>query len=92
MPRQRVSGFCGVPQEIIHLAPANGLLWKECWPGAEGGRNCVLGEIGGEDALRTLRERMALVGKKYYELVVAVGKLKKRLGVKKEVKRWAKLM
>ena len=42
----------------------------------------VLGEIGGEEALRALGERMAIVVKEHYALVVAVGKLKRRLGVK----------
>jgi HEAT repeat protein len=42
----------------------------------------VLGEIGDEEALRALRERMAIVDKEHYALVVAVGKLKRKLGVK----------
>jgi HEAT repeat protein len=42
----------------------------------------VLGEIGDEAALRALRERMAPVNEELGALVVAVGKLKRRLGVK----------
>jgi HEAT repeat protein len=42
----------------------------------------ALGEIGDENTLRLLRERLAAVSKEHYALVVAVGKLKKRLGVK----------
>jgi len=42
----------------------------------------ALGEIGDERALKLLRERLALVGKEHYALIVAVGKLKKRLRVK----------
>jgi HEAT repeat protein len=42
----------------------------------------ALGEIGDARALRLLRERLALVGKEHYVLIVAVGKLKRRLGVK----------
>ena len=42
----------------------------------------TLGEIGDADVLRRLRERLALVGKEHYALVVAVGKLKRRLGEK----------
>ena len=42
----------------------------------------TLGEIGDADVLRRLREQLVLVGKEHYALIVAVGKLKKRLGVK----------
>jgi hypothetical protein len=42
----------------------------------------ILGEVGDEEALKALRERMALVNEELCALVVAVGKLKKRLGVK----------
>ena len=42
----------------------------------------VLGEIGDEDALEALRERMAMVNKELHALVVAVGKLKRKLEVK----------
>ena len=42
----------------------------------------VLGEIRDEGTLKALRAQMALVGKKYHPLVIAVGKLKERLGVK----------
>lgn len=42
----------------------------------------VLGEIRDEGTLKALREQMALVGKEYHTLVIAVGKLKERLGVK----------
>jgi hypothetical protein len=41
-----------------------------------------LGEIGDESALKLLRERLNAVSKEHYALVVAVGKLKKKLGVK----------
>ena len=39
----------------------------------------VLGEIGDEEALR---ERMAIVAKEHHALVIAIGKLKRKLGVK----------
>jgi hypothetical protein len=42
----------------------------------------ALGEIGDEAALRALRERMAPVNEEMGALVVAVGNLKRRLGVK----------
>lgn len=42
----------------------------------------VLGEIGDEEALRALRGRMAVVNKELHALVIAVGKLRRRLGVK----------
>jgi HEAT repeat protein len=42
----------------------------------------ILGEIGDEEALRVLRQRMALVSEEHYALVVAIGKLKRRLRVK----------
>lgn len=42
----------------------------------------LLGEIGDEDALRVLRERLASVKEEVYALIVAVGKLKRKLGVK----------
>lgn len=42
----------------------------------------VLGEIGDADVIKLLRERLALANKETYALIVAVGKLKKRLGVK----------
>lgn len=42
----------------------------------------VLGEIGDEEALRALRERMAIVAKEHHALVIAIGKLKRKLGVK----------
>jgi HEAT repeat protein len=42
----------------------------------------ILGEIGDENALRMLRERLALANKETAALIVAVGKLKKNLGVK----------
>ncbi len=41
----------------------------------------TLGEIGDADVLRQLRGRLTLISKEHYALVVAVGKLKKRLGV-----------
>ncbi|MBI3761272.1 MAG: HEAT repeat domain-containing protein [Chloroflexi bacterium] len=42
----------------------------------------ILGEIGDEAALRALRQRLAMVNRELTALVAAVGKLKKRLGVK----------
>lgn len=42
----------------------------------------ILGEIGDEDTLRILRERLALANKETAALIIAVGKLKKKLGVK----------
>ena len=42
----------------------------------------TLGEIGDAAMLRRLRERLALVGKEHHALIVAVGKLKRRLGAK----------
>ncbi len=42
----------------------------------------VLGEIGDTEALRALRERLARVNKEMQALVIAVGKAKRRLGVK----------
>lgn len=42
----------------------------------------LLGEIGDEVALRVLRERLASVNEEVYALIVAVGKLKRKLGVK----------
>jgi HEAT repeat protein len=42
----------------------------------------ILGEIGDEQVLKQLRERLAVVNKELSALVVAVGKLKRRLKVK----------
>jgi hypothetical protein len=42
----------------------------------------TLGGIGDADVLRRLRERWVLTGKEHYALIVAVGKSKKRPGVK----------
>jgi len=42
----------------------------------------VLGEIGDEEALKALRERLAVVNEEITALIVAVGKLKRKLGVK----------
>jgi len=42
----------------------------------------ALGEIGNLAALQKLRERLGPVNQELQELVIAVGKLKKRLGVK----------
>lgn len=42
----------------------------------------ILGEIGDEEALRALRQRMAPVSEEHYALVVAIGKLKRRLRLK----------
>jgi len=39
----------------------------------------ILGEIGDEEALRALRQRMVPVSEEHYALVVAIGKLKRRL-------------
>jgi hypothetical protein len=47
----------------------------------------ILWETGDESALSMLREWMAVVNKELYALVVAVGKLKRRLGVKKNQSR-----
>jgi hypothetical protein len=41
----------------------------------------VLGEIGEEDELHVLRERLKSVNQEMAALIVAVGKLKRRLGV-----------
>jgi len=41
-----------------------------------------LGEIGNKESLRLLRERLAIIGKEHEALVIAVGKLKRKLGVK----------
>ena len=42
----------------------------------------VLGENGDEEALRALRKRMTIIAKEHQALVIAVGKLKRKLGVK----------
>jgi HEAT repeat protein len=42
----------------------------------------VLGEIGDEGALKTLRERLRTVSAEHAALIAAVGKLKRKLGVK----------
>jgi HEAT repeat protein len=42
----------------------------------------ILGEVGDEAALTVLRERLALVNEEMTALIVAVGKLKRKLGVK----------
>jgi HEAT repeat protein len=42
----------------------------------------ILGEIGDAKALEALRQRMKLVNRELVSLVTAVGKLKKKLGVK----------
>ncbi len=42
----------------------------------------ALGEIGDLTALQKLRERLGPVNRELQELIIAVGKLKKRLGVK----------
>jgi HEAT repeat protein len=42
----------------------------------------ILGEVGDERALRVLRRRLALANRELSALVVAVGRLKKRVGVK----------
>jgi len=42
----------------------------------------VMGEIGDLIALQKLRERLGLVNQELQELVIAIGKLKKRFGVK----------
>lgn len=42
----------------------------------------ILGEIGDKMALQKLRDKLALVNKELMALIVAVGKLKKKHGVK----------
>ncbi len=42
----------------------------------------ALGDIGDHDTLKLLRTRLGLVNKEFGALVVSVGKLKKKLGVK----------
>lgn len=42
----------------------------------------LLGEKDDERALKALRERLKSIGREHYALIVAVGKLKKRLRVK----------
>ena len=42
----------------------------------------TLGENGDEICLQELRERMKLMHDEYQALIIAIGKLKKRLGVK----------
>jgi hypothetical protein len=42
----------------------------------------VLGEMGGRAELQALRDRLALVNKELSAVVAAVGKLKRKLGVK----------
>jgi hypothetical protein len=42
----------------------------------------LLGEIGDERALQALSQRLTPVNRELYVLVVAVGKLKRKLGVK----------
>jgi HEAT repeat protein len=42
----------------------------------------ILGEIGDEHTLATLREYMEPVNRELYALIVAVGNLKRKLGVK----------
>lgn len=39
----------------------------------------ILGDIGDERALNALRGRMALIGKEYQSLIIAAGKLKRKL-------------
>ncbi len=39
----------------------------------------IMGETGDARALKALRARMKLIGKEHYALIVAVGKLKRRL-------------
>lgn len=41
-----------------------------------------LGEIGDELCLKELRERLKLFSKEHQALIIAVGKLKKKLGIK----------
>ena len=41
-----------------------------------------LGDIGDELCLKDLRERLRLVNEEHMALIVAVGKLKRKLGVK----------
>ncbi len=42
----------------------------------------ILAEIGDEEALRAHRQRLPLVNRELAALITAVGKLKRRLGVK----------
>lgn len=42
----------------------------------------ALGEIGDARALQALRDRMRIVGSEHAALIAAVGKLKRRLGVR----------
>jgi HEAT repeat protein len=42
----------------------------------------ALGEIGDEAVLATLRQRLKTVGQEHAALIAAVGKLKRKLGVK----------
>jgi HEAT repeat protein len=42
----------------------------------------VLSEIGNADALRALRARLRTISEEHQALVIAVGKLKRKLGVK----------
>lgn len=41
-----------------------------------------LGEIGDEICLKELREQLKYLSKEFHALVIAVGRLKKKLGVK----------
>jgi HEAT repeat protein len=41
-----------------------------------------LGDIGDELCLKELRERLRYISQEHTSLVIAVGKLKKRLGIK----------
>jgi HEAT repeat protein len=42
----------------------------------------ILGEIGDQHALAALRKRMARISTEHQALVIAVGKLKRKLGVR----------
>jgi hypothetical protein len=42
----------------------------------------ILGEVGDERVLHALRERMNDVAKEHQALVIAIGKLKRKLGIK----------
>ena len=42
----------------------------------------ILGEVGDQEALIKLRERMSHIHREYQALIISIGKLKRKLGVK----------
>ena len=42
----------------------------------------ILGEIGDQEVLVKLRERMSHIHREYQALIISIGKLKRKLGVK----------